>query len=172
MNSAIVRILDLVAYNQQGQIVLIIEVKGRTNRSTTWATQLRCAFYQMHSYISIIPSSQYFMLALPDKLYLWKNKGPNFDPMATPYEINPEPFFGPYYKKADVDPHDLSESSFELILNSWINVLVSCGLAPDLPCDQREILLQSGLMDALKDCRIERDVRVVDAGSISREELV
>ena len=168
MNSAIVRILDVVAYDHNGQIVLIIEAKSRTNRSISWATQLRCSFHQMYS---ILPLSQYFMLALPDKLYLWKNNAPNFDPMATPYEINPEPFFDPYYKKANVNPNDLSGSSFELILNSWINELVSCGLSPDLPYDHREILRQSGLRDALKGCRIVTDVEVA-AGSISREQLV
>jgi len=148
-NFTVVRILDLVAYDHLGQIVLIIEAKSRTNRSISWATQLRCSFNQMDS---ILPLSQYFMLALPDKLYRWKNNAPCFDLMATSFEINPEPFFGPYYKKENNNPNDLSGSSFELILNSWINELVPCGPSPDLPNDQREILLQSGLIDALKDC--------------------
>jgi hypothetical protein len=140
------QIADFVAYSPDGQIALIAEAKGRTNTTRSWATQLR---RNMLSH-GAVPSSRFFLLALPDRLYLWKDAGNKSELVEPTYEIDAAPFFQPYFAAARVSPDKLTSQSFELIVTSWLRELVRSGLPADVPEPQRRSLLESGLLDALK----------------------
>lgn len=139
-------IADLVAYDHDGQIALIVEAKSRTNTSSAWATEMRRNIFAHGS----MPASRYFMLALPDKLYLWKNAGLDPKLVEPTYEINSAPFFKAYYEKARLNPSELGGKTFELIVTSWINELIQSGVPDSIPQEQRNLLISSGLPSALQ----------------------
>jgi len=140
------QIADLVAYDVDGQMTLIVEVKSKTDTSRSWATRMS---RNMLAH-GVVPDSRFLLLALPDKLYLWKNTGNTPELVEPTYEIDALPFFQPYYERATISPTDLSGQSFEIIVTSWLNELIQSGIAPNVPEEQRHLLQESGLLDALK----------------------
>src|SRR5262245_50787484 len=127
------QIADLVAYNPDGQITLIVEVKGRTDTSRDWATRMRRNILSH----GLVPNSQFLLLALPDRLYLWKDAGNAPELVEPTYEIDATPFFQPYYERANISPDQLSSQSFELIVTSWLNELIWSGIPANVPETQR-----------------------------------
>ncbi len=145
---------DMVVYDTSGQIVLIAEVKSRTEKSREWATQLRRNLLAH----GLVPPSRFLLVALPDRLYLWKDVG-NGPELAEPtYELDALPFFQPYYTKAGVSPDALAGSSFELIVAAWLNELVQDGVIETLPPEARPALVESGLLEALRGGRVALQV--------------
>jgi hypothetical protein len=140
------QIADFVAYGRDGQIALIAEAKGRTNTSRSWATQMR---RNMLAH-GMIPSSRFFLLALPDRLYLWKDLDNAPELIEPTYEVDAAPFFQPYYATAGVSPDQLSGQSFELIVTFWLNDLVHSGIPANVPDLQKRFLEESGLLDAVR----------------------
>ena len=140
------QVADLVAYNPAGQIALLVEVKGRTDRSRSWAMQMRRNMLAHGG----APQTPFLLLALPDRLYLWKDVGNTPELIEPTYEIDPAPFFQPYYAKAHTSPDQLTAQSFELIVASWLNELTHWGLPANVPEPQRQLLRESGLVDAIR----------------------
>jgi hypothetical protein len=98
----------------------------------------------------VVPNSRFFLLALPDRLYLWKDAG-NLPELVEPtYEIDATPFFQPYIERARLAPDQLNVQSFEVIVTSWLNELIQSGISTNVPATQRQLLQESGLLDALK----------------------
>jgi len=139
-------VADVVAYNPDGQIALLVEAKSRTGTSRSWATRMR---RNMLAH-GMVPNAPYLLLALPDRFYLWRNAGNTPEMVEPTYELAAQPFLQPYYEKARVAPADLSGQSFELIVASWLNELVHSGISPKVPEEQQKLLLDSGLLDALR----------------------
>lgn len=147
---------DLVAYSPNGEIVLIVEVKAKTKTSRLWATQMRRNLLAH----GMIPNSRFFLLALPDRLYLWKNVS-NLPELVEPsYEMNATPFFKPYFENAGINAEDLSSQSFELIVVSWLNELIYSGISKNLPNEQKQILHNSGLLEELKGSNVRVEALV------------
>jgi hypothetical protein len=137
---------DLIVHERNGRIALVVEVNGRTETSRAWATQLRRNILAH----GVIPNSRFFLLALPDRLYLWKATE-NLPELVEPtYEIDATPFFQPYYEKAGLTPDSLSSQSFELIVTAWLHELIHWGISPNIPGTEREALKESGLLEALQ----------------------
>jgi hypothetical protein len=137
---------DIVAYNPEGEIALIVEVKSRTNTSRVWATRMRRNMLAHGSF----PSTPYFLLALPDRLYLWKDAGTIPDLIEPRFEFDATPFFQPYYTEAELAPEKLNTQSFEVIVTAWLNELIQSGIPDQTPTTQRQLLEESGLVMALK----------------------
>ncbi len=140
------QIADFVAYSPDGQIALIAEAKGRMNRSRSWAAELRRNMLAHGT----VPNSRFFLVALPDRLYLWKDAGNAPDLVEPTYEADAAPFFQPYYASAKIPPEQLTAQGFEMIVDFWLHELVSLGVPTDLPESQRRFLEESGLVGAIK----------------------
>jgi hypothetical protein len=137
---------DLVAYNVDGQVTLVAEAKSKTDTSREWAIRMR---RNMLAH-GLLPNSPFFLLALPDKLYLWKDVG-NIPELVEPtYEIDGTAFFQPYYKRAGIQVERLNNQSFELIVTSWLNEVIQSGLPQEIPAKYRQQFQESGLLEALK----------------------
>jgi hypothetical protein len=139
-------IADLVAYDPNGQIAALVEVKGRTGRPRDWATQVRRYMLARGA----IPNSRYLLLVLPDKLYLWKDADNARELVEPTYEIDAGPLFQPYFESAGVSPPRLSPEAFELVVTAWLNSLVHSGIPENMPDQQRRVLEQSGLLEAIR----------------------
>lgn len=140
------QIADLVAYNPEGQITLIVEAKSKTDTSRSWATRMR---RNMLAH-GVVPNSRFLLLALPDRLYLWKDASNTPELVEPTYEIDATPFFKPYYERARISPDHLSGQSFDLIVTSWLNELIQTGIPATVPEPQRQLLEESGLLEALE----------------------
>lgn len=141
---------DLVVYNPEGQIVLIVESKNRVGTSRTWAAQTRRNMLAHGT----IPNSPFFMLALPDRFYLWKDAGNSAELVEPTYEIDARPFLQPYYEKAQLTPDEIGTYSFDLLVTAWINELINWGIPETAAETSKALLQESGLRDALKDAKV------------------
>ena len=139
------QIADLIAYNPEGQIELIAEIKSKIDTSRAWATRMRRNMLA-HDFA---PASRFLLLALPDRLYLWKDAGNTPELIEPTYEFDALPFFQPYYDRATISPDQLNGPSFELIVTSWLNELIRSGIPTTVPDAQRQSLQESGILEAL-----------------------
>jgi hypothetical protein len=142
---------DIIGYSHDNRLVLVGEVKNKKNTSPNWATQLRRNILA-HSHRP--PSSDYFLVATPDRLYLWKSSGDSQPSDARPLAVDAKQIFSSYLESAGVAPETASSPAFELAVAAWLADLTQSGdmrakLAAELPS-----LLDSGFLDAIKDGQI------------------
>jgi hypothetical protein len=137
---------DLVAYNPDGKLTLLVEVKSRTDTSRDWATRMRRNMLAR----GLAPDSRFLLIALPDRLYLWKDAGNTPDLIEPTYEFDATPFFKPYLKIAHLSQDELNHQSLELIVSIWLNEIIRSGIPDDTPAEQRKLLQESGLIEALQ----------------------
>ena len=108
---------DIVAYDASGQLVLVVEVKNKTQHDKrmgdTNASQLL-----VHG---LVANARYFLLAMPDRFYLWVDK--QQPELVNPdYIIDPLPFLNPYFGMEGV-PEFLTEIGFEMVVEAWLSTL-------------------------------------------------
>ena len=148
--------LDLAVYNHDDELVLIVEVKTKLDASREWATRLRRNILAH----GILPSAKFFLLALPDRFYLWKDAGNNLAEIEPTYTIDARPILTPYFEQAGVAPDQISGVSFELIVSSWLSELVHSDKIPEGDGAVRNWLIESGLYNAVVGGRLAHEVAV------------
>jgi len=107
----------------------------------------------------VVPKSRFLLLAVPNRLYLWKDAGNTPELLEPTYEIDAIPFFQPYYERAGISADHLSAQTFELIVTSWLNELVQSGIPANVPIEQKQVLEDSGLLEAIKGGSVAVEVR-------------
>ena len=146
-------VIDLAAYDKDGQLALVVETKSRMHTSADWAARMRRNLFSH----GMVPRSEYFMLAMPDNLYLWHDNRAGSETAEPDYIINARPLFERYLDVAIEDAIALSDESLEILVGSWIRDLMARGLPDDLPEPQRGMLVKSGLVDAIKGGRVAQE---------------
>lgn len=141
---------DIVVYSPNGQIVLVVESKNRLGASREWAAQLRRNI-MAHG---IMPDSPYFLLALPDRFYLWKNAGNTPDLVEPTYELDASPFIQSYFEAAKLSPQEIGGYAFDMIITVWLNQFIHWGLSPEAPAETQQMIEDSGLHEALKNGKV------------------
>jgi hypothetical protein len=130
-------------------IRLLVEAKNTASASPEWAARfLRNLFIHAQ-----IPESAYFLLALRDHLYLWRDPKP--DVSAPDFEADTAVALRPYLARLNASLDKLSESSFELLIEAWLSDLVA-GTLPD--ASNRRWLEESGLAESVRDGAIRTNV--------------
>jgi hypothetical protein len=134
---------DIVGFDQNGQVRLVAEVKNRRGVSSDWATQLR---RNIVAHSSVAPTA-YFLLVLPDQLYLWKpTPKPELDRKPDWHSTVPE----------WVAEHTSSTSAFELSSFGWLSDLTRLTSPDALRHDPAWTwATESGLADSLRGGRVE-----------------
>lgn len=146
---------DLLGYDKNNQLVLITEIKKRLPATEEWATQLRRNILA-HGFI---PDTQYFLVVLPDRLYLWKNAGVTPELVKPDYSGDTSVLLGPYYLESGLSPEDVSGQTFEILVASLLRDLLT--QAPDEnTSDNWDWLYKSGLYHAIQGGRIEQEAVV------------
>jgi hypothetical protein len=110
---------DFVIRTQDNQVLLIVEAKKRINASAEWAAQMRRNLIAHGA----LPPTPYFLLALPDKFFLWKQP-PSAPAVLPDYEFDAEEVLRPYLDALRSPLHELSETSFESVVRLWLEDLV------------------------------------------------
>lgn len=143
---------DFVVHSREGGIALLVEAKGKRGASAQWAAELRRNMLAHGE----LPRSEYFLVAVPDRLYLWRGAGASD---RLPDHNGPaSAVFSPYLSQDGPEIGTLSEWGLELVVSSWLHDLTGGSLRPGTR-DARW-LHDSGLLDSLRGGRVAAEVSV------------
>ncbi len=134
---------DIVVYSVDKTPQLVIEIKTKKGASPEWATKLRRNLI-VHG---VIPASPFFLLILPDHLYLWKDSS-SMEVLLPDYVIDASPILTPFLKATNLSLNTISGEGLELVVDFWLNELIDS----ELPDDKTgfDWLYASGLYEAIK----------------------
>jgi hypothetical protein len=142
---------DYLVRSSEDRIQLLVEVKTKIPASREWASRMR---RNLFTHVPL-PRAKFFLLALPERFYLWKDAAPE---AAVPpdYEVDAKEVLKPYLEKLQTPLLQLSPSSFELLVGSWLEDLVHADLDGARLAPSQKWLIDSGLYDAIRHGSIER----------------
>jgi hypothetical protein len=146
---------DIAVYGSDGNLALIVEVKKKVSTSTSWAAMMRRNL-AAHGQFSEAP---FFLLAVPDRFYFWKNQTSSLEPIEPDFVLEAEPILRPYIEKAGFEANRLTENSLELIIASWLSEIVQ-GEAQDSSVPNNNWLWKSGFINALHGGRVKLEYAV------------
>lgn len=137
--------VDIAVYSPDDGLQLIVEVKNRPQTSAEWAVRFRRNLLTHQA----IPPAKYFLLALPDRLYLWKDAW-NQEEAPPNYTVRTWEALRDYLASWNEQPQHLGEETLELALASWLRDVANSTrkLRPDSEADR--MLVESGLYNAIK----------------------
>jgi hypothetical protein len=144
---------DLSVTDRHGKLALVVEVKGKTNASPTWAAALRRNILAHGT----LPTAPYFLMAFPDIFYLWINTEAKPEQIEPTYIIDAHPILKPYFEKAGITADHISGQSLELILASWLGEILHTEQSPEDFDDSLQWLVASGLYEALAGGKFEHE---------------
>ena len=139
------RRVDIAVYNPDGKLQLVVEVKNRPHASAEWVAHLRRNLLA-HAFI---PPSPYFLLALPDFFYLWKD-AVSLDILTKPpdYQISAPEVLATYLNFPQ-SLNDLSHAGLELLMTAWLEDIIHTELQRDAVGPNLQWLFDSGLYEAI-----------------------
>lgn len=138
--------IDIAVYSPDHELQLLVEVKSKTEATTEWAAHMR---RNLAVHLSL-PGSPYFLLALPDHFYLWKNVRALPTVTQSDYDIDPEPFLAPYVDAAHQSLRTLSDQGLMLAVSAWLTDLVTAATDHKRLMSQQRWLVDSGLCQAIQ----------------------
>jgi len=147
------KVADIAVYSRDNRLQLIAEVKGKTGATPEWAAQMRRNLVAH----SAIPPARFFLLATPEHFYIWENGSDSTEVKAPDSIVDARPIVDPYIKDTRISREQISDSSLQLILTSWLSFLVNSRLTAESAPPSEKWLFDSGLYDAIKHGSIETE---------------
>jgi hypothetical protein len=143
---------DIAILDATGAAAVLVEAKSKSGTTPDWAAAMR----RNLAAHGLMPNAKFFVLATPDRVYFWMDK--TIDPRAVPpdFSFRPERALQPYYEEVGLRPDELAETSFELLLASWLSELMSGGAEDRLPDEAVSWLRDSGFLTAIRGGRLEQ----------------
>jgi hypothetical protein len=141
---------DILLSDPEGRLLLVAEVKNKRGTTPQWAAELRRNLLAHEGY----RQTEYFLVLTPDHLYLWKGLKAEAAAVLPDFVVDSRPIFLPYLQSAGLDLDRLSVPVFELMAISWLSDLVYSRRETESPAQDRAWLVESGLMDAVKNGRL------------------
>lgn len=135
-------VTDINVYDKDNQLVLAVKIQKKLNISELWAE----AYYKTLVELEDLPQAPFFLLGSPDRFYLWKHDQKQLKTMKPNYSIDPESFLKPHYNRFS---SSISKESLILVVDNWLDRLVHLGITSDLSLNEREWLVDSGLLDSI-----------------------
>jgi hypothetical protein len=137
---------DLAVYGPDGTLQLVVEVKNKPGPALEWAIQMRRNLLAH----SLLPNSPYFLLALPDSFYLWKDGSPISYQSPPDYAIDAAEVLRPYLPPSIQSLETISEPGLELLVTAWLQDLLNTRLEREKVAPALRPLFDSGLYDAIR----------------------
>lgn len=135
---------DIVIETSDRARVLVVECKRMTVTTPADAAHVRRSFQGYAPNLS----ADYFMLALPTELFLWKGDA---DPDAPPQFSAPaRPVLQSYLGTVADRPGGPRPESLEIAISSWLGDLASSIRKPDPDSEPERMILESGLFERLR----------------------
>ncbi len=136
---------DIAVYDTRGELALIVDIKNKLGTDDEWATKMRRNLVA-HDFLPKVP---FFLLALPDRFYLWKDK--YLPQLEKPqYGVDASSVLEPYFERASVQPSSITETGFELLIGLWLADLIDMDELPEAYSRDNGWLIQSGLFGAIR----------------------
>ncbi len=136
---------DLAIYNQNNQLMLVVEIKNKLNTSAEWAAQLRRNILAHGTF----PKAPYFLMVFPDRFYLWTGAAAQLDQSQPTHNIDARPILQPYFVQTGVSANQITSQSLELIVTSWLSKIINSEKVPEEIDDSQRWLIESGLYAAV-----------------------
>ena len=146
----------MVVHDRGGRIVLVVEPKSRLDVTGDWAAR---TFRNLYAHGSV-PDVPYFMLALPDAFYLWKDPerraleafvdGRGGEEVAPDYAVPAWEIVRPYLGGRGVPPHEVSTYAMKMIVGAFVADVLNSDLSRDEAPGHLWWLFDSGLYDAMR----------------------
>lgn len=136
---------DFMVYTPGNELLLVVEVKSTKNESAAWAAKLRRNLLEHGA----VPDSPFFLLVLPEHVYLWKN-APSTQEVPPSFVSHTKVLLKPYLSRFREHYSQLSESSLELAVRSWLNDMASPASRQLMSEDENSLLVDSGLASQLR----------------------
>ena len=140
--------IDFIAYDREGRIVLLAEAKSRRGTSEDWAARLR---RNMLAH-GVLPWAKYFLIATPERIYLWKQESPNAAEAPPEFSIDAEEVFQPYFRRLHQEPSKIGPEAFELLVLTWLTDIARSG---EQDVKEAHSSWLPGLATSLKQARFE-----------------
>ena len=141
-----IQVPDIAVYSPNNELQLIVEVKNKLGATPEWAANMRRNLL-IHS---VVPYSPYFLLALPDYFYLWKDPSATLETRAPDYTANSKLIWESYLGDSSQYLDTMSEYSLELMTKTWLYGLTNAELTRETAPPHEAWLFNSGLYDAIK----------------------
>ena len=141
---------DITIYGRDGGLKLLVEVKSKRGKSREWAARLRRNMYA-HGQLPRVP---YFLVALPDRFYLWRDIA---DPQALvdpQYSVDPTSVLRPYFDRAHTSSQTVTGTGLEFAVSAWLEKLANGRNQPTALYNE-PWLRQSGLLEAIRGGSVE-----------------
>ena len=143
---------DLIVYSSDGVPLLAVEAKRKSHPSPDWAAKMRRNLLVHTS----VPPTRYFLLAVPNRMYLWKDAPPEQE-VAPDYEADTASVLRGYFDPGRVSPATISEPSLQVAVAAWLGDLTTGRTV--VPTDTSQAWLKdSGLLDAIRSGFIDAEV--------------
>lgn len=155
---------DVAVYAPDNSLRLEVEVKARPEASPQWAARLLRNMI-VHEAAPLAP---YFMLVLPDAIYLWNLQGLRSRPglplleegIAPDHEASAGSTLGPYLHGGGRALAEIGEDELELVVASWLTDLTNSDALEEGTGSDAGWLLESGLYDVIKGGDVATEVVV------------
>lgn len=138
-------IADIVVHDSAGNLQLVVEVKNRIGASVEWAATLRRNLLAHN----LVPAAPFFMLVLPDNLYLWK-QGKSSELTSPDFVAPTQAILRHQEKRSAKSLDNVTEYGLELMVVSWLGMVLDTEIDPDLVPTELTWLYESGLYNAIK----------------------
>jgi hypothetical protein len=136
---------DIAVYGPDGRLQLIVEINSQLGTDLEWAAR-----YRRNLIVNaVVPITPFFLVAAPDRFYLWRQE-PFLSNIVPPdFEIDPGSVLAPYIDEAVRLSGRLGNSSLQLAVSAWLSdiVLPHTDDAPDNPVPQQ--FIDAGLFHAI-----------------------
>lgn len=147
------KLADINVYSPDNQLQLVVEVKSKSGSTAEWAAQMRRNLVAH----SVVPRSPFFLLALPDRFYLWKNGSETSQSRPADFVVDSKPIVAPFLGDEEIAPEELSGRDLELIIKSWLSQLTISRISEREAAPHEKWLLDSGLYQAIKDGSVKTE---------------
>jgi len=94
------REVDLVAYDQLGQPILLAEVKSTHGTSNEWAARFRSNLLAHGT----LPPAPFFLIATPDHMYFWRQQDPTSEEEPPQFTMDATHELKPYFDRFKQTP--------------------------------------------------------------------
>ncbi len=68
----------------------------------------------------LLPWSKYFLIATPERMYLWRQEHPNPAEVPPEFTIDAAKVLQPYFQKLHQEPSKIGPEAFELLVLTWL----------------------------------------------------
>jgi len=141
---------DIAVYDRDGRLALVVEVKGGVGRSPEWAART----YALLAEHDLLPPVPYFLLALPDRFYLWRGTDQKVGERLPDFAADATPQLGPYLERSGISAASIPGASLELLVSAWLWSVLQSTSEREAPPPGLEWLVQSGVWEAIQDGRV------------------